>query len=90
MSDNLTDGQLRALRNLADKRAGNITAFVNIADARHLTELGLATCGRQGGHHRRGPRTPRSCGWIEPRSWLVGDIASYAWRGRRRRIDVSS
>lgn len=27
MSDSLTDGQLHALRNLADKRAGNITAF---------------------------------------------------------------
>ena len=48
MSDSLTAGQLRALRNLADKRSGNITAFVNIADARHLTELGLAIRSRQG------------------------------------------
>lgn len=48
MSDNLTDGQLRALRNLADKHAGNITAFVNIADVRQLTELGLASRSRQG------------------------------------------
>jgi hypothetical protein len=48
MSDDLTDGQLHALRNLADKRAGNITAFVNIADARQLTELGLAIRSRQG------------------------------------------
>jgi hypothetical protein len=48
MSDSLTDGQLHALRNLADKRAGNITAFVNIADARILTELGLAARSRQG------------------------------------------
>lgn len=44
----LTDGQLHALRNLAHKHAGNITAFVNIADARHLTELGLAIRTRQG------------------------------------------
>lgn len=44
----LTDGQLHALRNLADKHAGNITAFLNIADARHLTELGLAVRTRQG------------------------------------------
>lgn len=48
MSDSLTDGQLHALRNLADKRGGNITAFVNIADARVLTELGLAARSRQG------------------------------------------
>jgi hypothetical protein len=44
----LTDGQLHALRNLGDKHAGNLTAFVNIADARHLTELGLAIRTRQG------------------------------------------
>ena len=48
MSDSLTDGELHALRNLADKQAGNLTAFVNIADARHLTELGLAARSRQG------------------------------------------
>jgi hypothetical protein len=48
VSDSLTDGQLHALRNLADKRAGNITAFVNIADARILTELGFAARSRQG------------------------------------------
>jgi hypothetical protein len=48
MSDSLTNGQLHALRNLADKHAGNITAFVNIADARLLTELGLAARSRQG------------------------------------------
>lgn len=48
MSDSLTGRQLHALRNLADKRLGNITAFVNIADARHLTELGLAIRSRQG------------------------------------------
>jgi len=48
MSDSLTSGQLHALRNLAHKRAGNITAFVNIADARLLTELGLAARSRQG------------------------------------------
>jgi hypothetical protein len=48
MGDDLNDGQLHALRNLADKQAGNITDFVNIADARHLTELGLAIRSRQG------------------------------------------
>lgn len=45
---NLTDGELRALRNLADKRNGNVTAFLNIADAQHLTELGLAARSHQG------------------------------------------
>ena len=48
MSESLTDGQLHALRNLADKQAGNITAFLNIADALHLARLGLATRTRQG------------------------------------------
>ena len=44
----LTEGELSALRNLAEKQTGVVTAFVNIADARRLTELGLATRGRQG------------------------------------------
>jgi hypothetical protein len=46
--DALNDGQLRALRNLAAKRDGSVTAFLNIADAQHLTELGLASRSRQG------------------------------------------
>lgn len=48
MTDSLTGGQLQALQTLADKSAGNATEFVNIADARHLTELGLAVRSRQG------------------------------------------
>lgn len=48
MIDGLNDGQLHALRNLAERSAGNITSFVNIADARILTELGLAIRSRQG------------------------------------------
>lgn len=44
----LTDGQLKALRHLAEKRSGNVTPFLNIADAQHLTELGLAIRSRQG------------------------------------------
>jgi hypothetical protein len=31
-----------ALQNLADKRAGKIVGWINIADARALTDLGLA------------------------------------------------
>jgi hypothetical protein len=46
--DSLTEGELHALRNLADKQTGNATAFVNIADARRLTEFGLAIRSRQG------------------------------------------
>jgi hypothetical protein len=46
--NDLTEGQMHALRNLADKHAGQLTAFVNIADARHLVELGLANRTRQG------------------------------------------
>ena len=46
--DELSPGQLDALRNLASKGAGNDTDFVNIADARALTELGLAMRSRQG------------------------------------------
>jgi hypothetical protein len=44
----LTAGEVAALRNLAQKREGVVTAFVNISDARHLTDLGLATRSRQG------------------------------------------
>ncbi len=46
--DKLTDGELSALRNLADKGSGNLTAFLNIADAQRLTTLGLASRSRQG------------------------------------------
>jgi len=48
MESRLTDGQIVALRNLARKRAGDETAFVNISDCQHLTELGLASRSRQG------------------------------------------
>ena len=44
----LTAGQLRALRNLHEKREGTVTAFLNISDAQRLTELGLASRSRQG------------------------------------------
>lgn len=44
----LTSGQLRALRNLAEKRDGVVTPFLNISDAQRLTELGLACRSRQG------------------------------------------
>jgi hypothetical protein len=44
----LTEGELHALRNLAEKSAGNVTAFLKIADAQNLTELGLASRSQQG------------------------------------------
>jgi hypothetical protein len=44
----LTDAELIALRNLAEKRGGSMTAFINIADAQRLTALGLACRSRQG------------------------------------------
>ena len=44
----LSDAELRALRNLAQKSTGTLTAFLNIADAQRLTELGLASRSRQG------------------------------------------
>jgi hypothetical protein len=44
----LTEVQLHALENLARKRAGQEVPFVNIADARALTDLGLAERSREG------------------------------------------
>lgn len=44
----LTEGELHALRNLAEKSAGAETPFIRIADAQRLTELGLAVRSRQG------------------------------------------
>ena len=44
----LTASETAALRNLAEKKGGTLTAFVNIADARRLTELGLAQRSQQG------------------------------------------
>ena len=46
--DDLTDGQLEALQDLSRKRAGEPVPFVNIADARALTELGLAERSQEG------------------------------------------
>ena len=48
MDDTITESQIEALRNLAVKRTGDMKAFVNIADAQRLTELGLASRSRQG------------------------------------------
>lgn len=39
---NLSPGQLEALQNLARKQGGETVDWVNISDARALTELGLA------------------------------------------------
>ena len=44
----LTEGQLVALRNLARKQAGEAVDWINIGDARALTELGLAERNRGG------------------------------------------
>ncbi len=44
----LTKGQLTALRNLALKRTGKPVDFIKIADARALTELGLAIRSQEG------------------------------------------
>lgn len=46
--DDLTPGQLTALQNLARKGAGDAVGFINIADARVLTDLGLAIRSREG------------------------------------------
>ncbi|THD81774.1 MAG: hypothetical protein E7812_02860 [Phenylobacterium sp.] len=48
MADGLTETQIHALRNLARKRDGQEVPFVRIADARALTDLGLAERSREG------------------------------------------
>lgn len=44
----LTEGQLDALRGLRTKKAGQEVDWINIADARALTGLGLAERNREG------------------------------------------
>lgn len=44
----LSDGQLTALRNLARKQAGDDVDWINIGDARALTDLGYAQRDRAG------------------------------------------
>ncbi|MGC1303193.1 MAG: hypothetical protein WA840_12550 [Caulobacteraceae bacterium] len=46
----LTTGQLTALRNLLRKKSGEEVDWINIADARALTELGLAERDQAGWH----------------------------------------
>ena len=44
----LSDRLLTALENLARKKAGHDVDWINIADARELTDLGLAQRSREG------------------------------------------
>ena len=44
----ISAGQFTALRNLAAKQAGGDVDWINIADARALTGLGLAERSREG------------------------------------------
>lgn len=44
----LSPRERSALQNLADKQAGADVAWINISDARALTELGLARRTREG------------------------------------------
>lgn len=46
VSDTLSDSQLNALRNLAERQPGQDSNFVNISAAQALTQMGLA---RRGG-----------------------------------------
>jgi len=55
----LTPGELHALENLARKRGGDSVPFVNIADARKLTDLGLAARDQEGWHI-----TPEGMAWL--------------------------
>lgn len=44
----LTEARVEALRNLARKQAGELVDWIGIAEARALTELGLAVRGQAG------------------------------------------
>jgi len=44
----ISDSEMAALHNLADKQAGKDVDWIKIADARALTELGLARRNRGG------------------------------------------
>jgi hypothetical protein len=44
----LTEGQHLALSNLARKKAGQVVDWINIGDARALTDLGLAERSQEG------------------------------------------
>lgn len=44
----LSEGQLTALKNLARKQAGDDVDWINISDARALTDLGFAQRDRVG------------------------------------------
>ena len=44
----ISDTEMTALCNLADKRSGKDVGWISISDARALTELGLARRNREG------------------------------------------
>lgn len=58
--DDLTDGQLHALKGLARKKAGEEVPFVKIAAARGLTDLGLAERSGEGWNI-----TPAGSAWLD-------------------------
>jgi hypothetical protein len=63
----ITEKEVCALQNLADKQAGGTVDFINIADARALTELGLARRTRGGWEI-----TPEGASWIKARTAAEG------------------
>jgi len=46
--DELSETDIHALQILAEKKAGNTVPFINIAAARRLTDLGLASRSHEG------------------------------------------
>lgn len=46
--EEVSERELHALRNLAEKKAGADVPFINIADARRLADLGYAIRSHQG------------------------------------------
>lgn len=46
--DSLTEAQLHALQRLAEKKAGAVVPFINIAAARALSDHGLAERSHEG------------------------------------------
>ena len=73
----LTQGQRAAHQNLAAKEAGRDVGWISIADARSLTELGLAERNRSGWRITAEGRTQLQAG-------PQGDVVQFEFNPHRR------
>jgi hypothetical protein len=81
----LSDGQLKALRNLSGKKDGAVVGWISIAAARGLTDLGFAARNQSGWQITRAGAAALDL--ATPRSNAGGTIVQLRFPDRTRPLD---